>query len=270
MLHIKRLYIILFCALLPIQKPLQALNDQLTVYFYNPESSAASFAMLKTEFDTYLTGFGNFRFQPFGDRNMFIQVAKSQPNGVFILSSFDYRHLNQDNSLVPVLIGIFDNKTTYRKILIGKSQSSSINPQKKTRIASCGSKEHNLATIHEMLNLPSYSANIDILIVPKDLDALMSVIFGMSSNALVSENSFKQLAKTNPHQYEMLAIQFESKPIQLPIVSVTKNAQINYTDLLAIIEKMDHSNEGEKKLKLLGVDGWRKISDSDMKMLEGR
>jgi len=37
---------------------------------------------------------------------------------------------------------------------------------------------------------------------------------------------------------------------------------------VTIIEKMGNTSEGKKKLKMLGLDGWKRLNESETKRLE--
>ena len=60
----------------------------------------------------------------------------------------------------------------------------------------------------------------------------------------------------------------KSEKILLPIVAVPKQLDKNIKLLLTIIEKMEMVLDGKKKLKMLGVDGWKKVEELERIFLE--
>ena len=101
-----------------------------------------------------------------------------------------------------------------------------------------------------------------VLTVPKDIDALMSVLFGMAQGALTTRRSLKTLASINPKKYQLLHQIAASQPIMLPVV-VTNNS-VASEQLLKIIEKLPTSTTGKEILGMLGWNGWKKITSIDM------
>ena len=92
-----------------------------TVYFYNPETNINNFASLKSEFDKYLSDYGDLQFQPINDKNIFEKtVAEKRSDGVFMLSSWHYNSLKKEYPIEAVLVGVSKGKTTQKKSAIHK------------------------------------------------------------------------------------------------------------------------------------------------------
>ncbi|KJV06023.1 hypothetical protein VZ94_14040 [Methylocucumis oryzae] len=235
-----------------------------TVYFYNPETSVDNFAALKTEFDSYLSGQGDYSFQPFSERKTFEQMLTGQNQGVYLLSSWHYAQLNAKTPLSAMLVGVVKGELLQRKILLGKDIAS-LDQLAGATIAGAGSDDYLRTQLQQMLatRYAALAPKIKILTVPKDIDALMSVGFGMATAAIASESSFNKLALMNPKQQAQLKILASGEKSFTLIAAVAKPQQQEEKPLLSVIEAMAQQPNGEKKLKMLGLDGWKRVDAID-------
>ncbi len=234
-----------------------------TVYFYNPETNIDNFAMLKTEFDSYLSSQGAYSFQPFSEQNTFEKMLSDKGQGVYLLSSWHYSQLNAKLKLSAVLVGVSKGKVQQRKILAAKD-AADLPALSGSTIAGAGSEDYMRSQLQHMLgdNYAKLITNIKLLSVPKDIDALMAVGFGVATAAISSENSFNKLALINPKQHAQLkTLAVGEKTFQL-IAAVTKAQEKEEMPLLKVIEDMG-PHTGEKQLKMLGLDGWKRVDSLD-------
>lgn len=244
-------------------------DSKYTVYFYNPETNINNYVLLKGEFDKYLSNYGPFKFQPFSDRETFEKFIIKQRDGIFLLSSWHYHDLSEKVSMQPILVGFLKGKTTQRKILSANENITSIDYLKGKSIASAGSEEYTKNILIQMLGEDKKKIidSLKILTVPKDIDALIAVGFGMASSALTSEISFAKLLAINPKQCSMLN-QLGSTETLLQIVAAPQPFDENVLLLLSIIQDMSSTLEGKRNLKMISLDGWKKISDTEGLFLE--
>lgn len=240
-----------------------------TVFFYNPESSIDNFAALKTEFDSYLSGQGEYSFQPFSERSTFESMLSDKAQGVYLLSSWHYAQLNAKTPLAAVLVGVVKGELQQRKILISKDLAD-VSALSGATIAGSGSEDYLRSQLQQMLGgkYAGLSSKIKLLTVPKDIDALMAVGFGVATAAISSESSFNKLAMINPKQHAQLKTLASGEKSFLLIAAVAKpgqngGSQSDETGLLKVIEGMGQQPNGEKKLKMLGLDGWKRIDTLD-------
>ncbi len=247
-------------------------DNTYTIYFYNPETNINNFASLKTEFDQYLSSYGSFYFQPFSDRKSFEKFVVGRSDGVFLMSSWHYRQLKREFSIAmeAKLVGVSKGKATHEKILIAKNNIINIDLLKGKIIASSGNEDYTRNILMQMHGEGNRNIvdSMKILTVPKDIDALMAVGYGMADSALTTENSLAKLAAINPKQYGFLRSLSKSEEILLPIIAAPKQPEEMIRFLLAIIEKMESGLNGKKKLKMLGVDGWKKVEEFERIFLE--
>ncbi|TAN47003.1 MAG: hypothetical protein EPN21_18885 [Methylococcaceae bacterium] len=244
-------------------------EPQSILYFYNSETNINNFVSLKITFDTYLSQFGDYYFQPFSDQSNFESFVAENDKGVMLLSSWHYSMLKDQASLVPALIGVSNNKTTQRKILSTQHDIESINDLKGKKIATASNISYSENLLREMVG----SANEDVVssvkfvLVPKDIDALMAVGFGIASAALTSEKSLENFKDINEKQYSQLRQLGISKEILLTLAVVHQKADAGAAKLLATLMKMSTNPDGKLKLRMLGLDDWRPLTPSELATL---
>lgn len=234
-----------------------------TIFFYNPETNVDNFATLKTEFDTYLAGQGGYTFQPFNDRSNFEKMLMGKPDGIYLLSSWHYSQLNAKIPLEPVLVGTAKGEFLQRKVLTTRDAADAAGLQGGT-IAGAGTEDYLRNLLRQML--PGQEALVNsfkLLTVPKDIDALMAVGFGMAKAALASESSMQKLALINAKQREQLKSLAASDKSFLLIAAVPKQSKAEEDALVKVVESMGLQPSGEKNLRMLGLDGWKRIDTLD-------
>ncbi len=269
----QRLVSFFIIAYLMLLAPARTFSDNTyTIYFYNPETNINNFASLKTEFDQYLSNYGSFHFQPFSDRESFEKFVVGRSDGVFLISSWHYRQLKK---VFPIgmeakLVGVSNGKATYKKILTAKNNILNIDLLEGKIVASSGNENYTRKILMQMHGEGKKNIvdTMRILTVPKDIDALMAVGYGMADSALTTENSLVKLAAINPKQYGFLRSLSKSEQILLPVIATLEQSDEKISFLLAIIEEMASGLDGKKKLKMLGVDGWKKVEKFERIFLE--
>ena len=177
-------------------------------------------------------------------------------------------HFHQLKAKFPIdmeakLVGVSKGKATHEKILTTKNNIINIDLLKGKIVASSGNEDYTENVLKQMLGegKSNIANSVKILTVPKDIDALMAVGYGMADSALTTEGSLVKLAAINPKQYGFLRPLAKSEKILLPIVAAPKQPDENIKLLLTIIEKMETVLDGKKKLKMLGLDGWKKVEE---------
>ena len=157
-----------------------------------------------------------------------------------------------------------------KKRVLSIRDIDNINSLEGKRIASSGSEEYTINILKEMFSEGNiYTANFsEIIVVPKDIDALMAVGFGITSAALTTENSFNVLEALNPKQHKKLRVIGTSKEILLPIVAVHERSDESVNSLLKVIEEMVTTLKGVEKLKMLGLDGWKEVGGEEREFLD--
>ena len=239
--------------------------DKTTIYFYSSETSINNFKSLKMEFDRYLSRLGPYEFQPFSEREAFEKYVKDQKQCILLLSSWHYSKINKEYALTATLAGTRNGQKYQKRVLVTKDKSV-----KTGRIASASSIEHTSSYLRAMLKGKEIIDNIQVLTVPKDIDALMSVGFGMSRMALTSGSALDELEKVNPTLHQKMKIVAEGAESLSLIVAVPKGFSKGAEKIVAVFQNMAADPDGKEKLMMLGLDGWQTLDPSEKLKLEAK
>lgn len=235
--------------------------DKLKVYFYTTEAHIKNFKALKVGFDNYLSKHGDYEFQPFNDKKTFEKYLKDK-YFIVILSSWHYEKLFKEYNLEAKLVAQKEDTILDTKILVGHIKNEKLNGIVTSAYDAQYTREL-LSTLTE-----NKSDNLSVLIVPKEIDALMSVGFGMSKFALVSRDSLNLLQSINPFLSKNLKIYKESKPTYRMLVACNDMDKEKFK-LMYIFQRMDSNSDGKNVLKMIGVDKLVVLDSNDTKNIGG-
>ncbi len=234
-----------------------------TIYFYSSETNINNFKSLKMEFDSYLAQFGPYEFQPFRDRDTFEAQLAEKKDCVVLLSSWHYDNIRDHYGLRPVLIGARNGKTSQKRLLVTKGNTTHVDMVKIGQIASASSVDYTQTILLEMFHDPEMVNKLKILAVPKDIDALMSLGFGMAKSAITTDYSLETLRKMNPALSQKISIVAESHESRLLILAATKEYGKQTETVASIFQKMAADPEGKRRIRMLGLEGWKAIDSSN-------
>jgi len=241
-------------------------SGKIKIYFYSSETNINNFKSLKMEFDRYLSKFGPYEFQPFSARDVFEKQVKGKENCLLLLSSWHYRHIRKKYALTPALTGVRNGKKYQRKILVSGEKPADIEA-KPGLIASASSLQYTISALKRMLK--KYAEHpFRVLTVPKDIDALMSVGFGMAKLAFASKNAFDELKGVNPRLCMKMKVLAEGEKTLLLIVALPQGCTANRKKMVGMIKNMSKDSDGRKRIRMLGLDGWQELDASDRSRLE--
>lgn len=242
-------------------------EGKIKIYFYSSETNINNFKSLKMEFDRYLSRFGPYEFQPFSARDVFEKHVKGKENCLLLLSSWHYRHIHKKYALMPALTGVRNGKKYQKKILVADEKSPDIEAAKPGLIASASSLQYTTSVLKRMLK--KYAEHtFRVLTVPKDIDALMSVGFGMAKLAFASKNAFDELKGVNPRLCRKMKVLAEGEETLLLIVALPQGFTANRKKMVGMIKNMSMDSDGRKRIRMLGLDGWQELDASDRSKLE--
>ena len=242
----------------------------LTIFFYSAESNINNFSTLKAAFDQYLSSQGSFRFQPFSDRATFEQTIANEREGLFVLSSWHYRNLRERVPMEPLLVGVSKSQSSRRRMLSARRTIASLDLLRNAKVASAASDEYTHTLLRQMMTGSSLGLGpgTKVLVVPKDIDALMAVSFGIADAAVATEDGMAQLAQVNPKLAGGLHTLATGDHVLLPVVAVPRGAGEALRGLAAVVEAMGRDAEGSKRLNMIGLDALRRLTQAEMRTLQ--
>lgn len=240
-----------------------------TVYFFSSETSINNFSMLKGEFDSFFNPLGNHKFQPFNNRADFEQVLRQKQPGLFLMSSWHYARLPDKQGWKPVLVGVARGRGTQRHRLSARKSRSSPADLKGQTIAAAGSVEFTRELLREMLPAEQQGLveEVRILTVPKDIDALLAVGFGVAAAAITTENGLERLARVNPPLHGQLHDLAAGPERLLPVIVAPLEADAGCEALKGVLTRMGADEGGRQRLRMLGLDAWEPVNESHLRML---
>jgi len=239
-------------------------EEVITIYFYNSEANINNFIPLVTGFDAFLSRLGSYRFQPFKERKTFEEEIRGKEKYLVLLSSQHYSEIHKNYDLKPMLVGVRKGRNNQKRILVCLNDVKEINSG---QLASAGDEGYTRTLLREMLPDKKLAEAVRILTVPKEIDACLSVGFGVSSSALITENTLDTVKKTDPSLYSKLKILAEGKDSMLPILAVPEKFAGGAETLIKIIKSMPA--QGTDIIKMLDLDDWKAVEPSDYSKLEG-
>ena len=238
----------LFCAML--------FAEPHKVYYYTTDKNIDNFKTLKVHFDRYLAGYGEYEFQAFSDKAMFEYFLKDRDT-IVMLSSLHYKQISKKHKLNAICVAQNKKSITDTNVIIGKKSAAL-----QGTLSTAFSKKYTKKLLQKTFGLN----HLTLLKVPKDIDALMSVGYGMSQFASVSKESFKLLQKSNSTLTKDMRIYSESDPNYRMLVAVNKENSKD-ENFIRIFTNMNKSKNGKSILKLLGIDNIVKLDYNHLRDL---
>lgn len=237
-----------------------------TILYFNGESAANNFKLLKDEFDAYLGRTGSFRFQPVRHQHDAETAIGAGEMKIAVLASWHFRQLRRMGiPLYPVLVGEADGSCHQTHILwhrVGNLPAASDRP---LTLASSRPKEEVVRFLegHSEFALSDFR----LLAVPKDIDALMSVTFGMADAALATRAAANALFQANPNPSARLSPLGAEMSDLHPVVATVDPHHPRTVEAIRQLERMGDTPEGRQCLLLLGLDRFRRLDDELRKEL---
>jgi hypothetical protein len=228
------------------------------VYYYAIDKNIDNFKRFKIEFDRYLAQYGEYTFQAFSEKEVFEDFIEDGES-ILMLSSLHYKQLIKKYNLTPLFVAQKKRSITDTNIIVGKDGSSL-----EGTVTTAFSVKYTQKLLHKTFS----RHHLSLLKVPKEIDALMSVGYGMSQFASVSKKSYFHLMKTNPTLTKNMRIYSESDPNYRMLVAVNKVYK-NDSKITKIFTQMKKSKKGRVILKHLGIDNIVRLSKRDLRTLGG-
>ena len=242
-------------------------EGKIKIYFYSSEANINNFKSLKMEFDRYLSKLGPYEFQPFSSRDVFEKQVKGKENCLLLLSSWHYRHIHKKYALTPALTGMRNGKKYQRKILVTSEKAADIEARPGL-VASASSLQYTTSALRKMFQKKHAQHSFQVLTVPKDIDALMSVGFGMAKLAFASKNVFDELKGVNPRLCSKMTVLAKGEETLRLILALPQGFKGNSTKIIDMIRNMPTDSDGKRRIRMLGLDGWQELNSSDLSKLE--
>jgi ABC-type amino acid transport substrate-binding protein len=130
-------------------------------------------------------------------------------------------------------------------------------------LATSGNEEYSRSILSDIYSQESVDqfSSLNILTVPKDIDALMAVGFGLADAALTTKSSLDKLSTLYQQQNQALHIIGESHSLKRLAVVFKQIPQAEHRQIQFILRQMAKDKKGKRGLSMLGLDDWRLVDE---------
>lgn len=237
-------------------------------FLLSPGSQERSLQLLTLDFKEYLTQYGEYSFQSFNQEKNLVKQVEKNPQAIILLPVENYRQLFKKYQLKILSIGTIKGIVTHQYILVARQGITKESMQ--GTVAMPYSELQGKKILRSLLG-KSQAGILEVLTVPKGIDGLMSVGFGMADLALLDLGVFEQVAKVNHRLIALLKQLIISKEQFNTVVSVPYSKSKQNSDRLNFaLSEMHKTAQGQRLLKFLKLDGWNKPTQQEQVNLEAQ
>lgn len=187
-------------------------------YYFNPDSSHSNLARLKQAMDQLLNGGKtSFSFQPFVHQSDLDKIISENPPAFVFVPEWYLKAYGKEKGLRPILVPTKNSATTYRKVFLASNNLINLK-QCSLAMTNMGPKPETTLNSLGFTKKGIDPAKLNIVTVPKDLDALFALALGQVDCALVSRENIDLAAASNPNIKNTMREIFVSDMIPMPIL----------------------------------------------------
>jgi hypothetical protein len=235
-------------------------------YYFNPDSPQSNLGRLKQEFQSYFSDNNfSFTFQPFTHFVDFHRLnSEKRPSFIFVPEWY-FRKYGKDLGLRPLLVPIRNGLTSYEKILLASQLSATAASDYEIISFAMTTMGPDGATtaIKELVSDELVSIQqLNIISVPKDLDAILALVLGQVKMALVSKDNLQVISDANPRISRTIKKLDRSITVPMPVLCYLEG-RVESGDVEQLVEafkKMTSDRPRNKIMEMLQIDDWQNFS----------
>jgi ABC transporter, phosphonate, periplasmic substrate-binding protein len=234
-------------------------------YYYNPDSPQSNLGSLKQEFDVFLSENNfSYTFQPFTHFADFHRLNNENRPAFILVPEWYYRQYGKALGLRPLLVPVRHGNTSYKKILLIAPGSSvaandygiisfamtTMGPAIPTSVIK-GLLPDGLGSLQQL----------NIINVPKDLDAILALVLGQVKMALVAQDNLQTISDANPRIVQRVKKLDKTVTVPMPMICYLAD-QVDKEDVERFITafmKMAKEHPRNKIMEMLQIDDWQKL-----------
>lgn len=235
-------------------------------YYYNPDSPQSNLGRLKQEFDAFLSENNfSYTFQPFTHFADFYRLSSENHPSFILVPDWYYQQYGEAMGLRPLLVPVRHGNTSYKKILLISAVSSeAINDYDIIPFAmTTMGPDVPISVIKGLLADELVSIQqLNIINVPKDLDAILALVLGQVKMALVAQDNLQTISDTNPRIIQRVKKLDKTVTVPMPVICYEEN-QVDKEDVERFISafmKMAKEHPRNKIMEMLQIDDWQKFT----------
>lgn len=235
-------------------------------FYFNPDSTQINFRNLKIEMNRFFEQNGfKVDFQAFAHYQDFHEQVKEQHPDFLFIPNWYLKQPDIPRTIKPLLIPLRKGKPTYIKVLMaGKLSDTSLDnlTGKTLAMTTLGYAEGELLEHILLDKLDIAPTALNIIHVPKDLDALIALAIGQVDLALVSYENIAELRRINPVLLTAVKSLAESDPLPLPALYLIDGRlpPEQVETFQSIFLKSGRTPHKYKIMDMLQIDDWKKAA----------
>lgn len=244
-------------------------NDPLPkeFYYYNPDAPQSNLGLLKKEFEAFLAD-NNFQytFQPFTHFADFHRLSSEKRPAFILVPEWYYRKYGESLGLRPLLVPVRDGIASYEKVLlIGPDPATAINDYEIISFAMTTMGPDGEASVVSKLVTEQLVSlqQLNIINVPKDLDAILALVLGQVKMALVAQDNLRIISDVNPRITQKVKKLEKSITIPMPVLCYLEG-RVDASDVQRLLEtfkKMAAEQPRNTIMEMLHIDDWQKFTE---------
>lgn len=238
---------------------------RLSFYYYNPDSVQSNFSLLTRGFGDFLHQAGfDASFQAFAQKSDFDRIIKDNKPDLVLVPSWYYQLYGEALGLTPLLASLENGEPNYKKILlVRKANPFSIGELQGKTVAMTTMGPNT----EEMLNKYYFKergvdfSTMNIIITPKDADALYALALGQVDAALVGQTTLETVGDVNQRLVNVTQELLKSSPVPTPLLC-SLSGTMDATERAKVEQIFLNGNNAEKRpryMEILHINGWKKI-----------
>jgi hypothetical protein len=235
-------------------------------YYFNPDSPQSNLDHLKQEFETYFSDNNfPFTFQPFTHFVDFHRLNNERRPSFIFVPDWYFRKYGKDLGLRPLLVPVRNGSTSYKKILlVSQSTSAAANDYDIISFAmTTMGPNGETAAIKKLIAEELISMQqLNIINVPKDLDAILALVLGQVKMALVAQDNLQVISDVNPRITQTIKKLDRSITVSMPVLCYLEG-RVESSDVKKVVEafkKMTAEQPRNKIMEMLQIDDWQKFT----------
>ena len=239
-------------------------NDlSIEFYYFNPDSPQSNLGRLKQEFEAYFSDKDfSFTFQPFTHFVDFHRLNNERRPSFILVPDWYYRKYGKDLGLHPLLVPVRNGLISYKKILlVSQSASPASNDYDIISFAmTTMGPDGEAAVIKELVADELVSIEqLNIINVPKDLDAILALVLGQVKMALVAQENLQVISDANPRIVQTIKKLDRSVIVSMPVLCYLEGSAESgdVKKLVEAFRKMTAEQPRNKIMEMLQIDDWQ-------------
>jgi len=235
-------------------------------YYFSPDSPQSNLGQLKNEFETYFTNNNfSYNFQPFTHFVDFHRLSKEKRPSFILVPAWYVHKYGKELGLHPLLVEVRNGATSYKKILLvsktspAESHDNEIVPLAMT---SMGPNDQTSAIKELVASYLISAQQLNIINVPKDLDAILALVLGQVKMALVAQDNLQVISSVNPRITQAIRKLDKGITVSMPVLCYLEG-RVGADDVEKLVNtfmRMTAEKPRNRIMEMLQIDDWQTVT----------